>query len=87
MALTRVGFHLHLRLFVSGFVAYLSNCLIAAAVEYTNCTSAEEYGSTNERPVYDTKQSEIPVMLELCGMWSTASLAFLPVPLTRSGST
>ena len=37
----------------------------------------------NERPVYDTKQSdgEVPVMLELWGMRSTSSLPSLPGPL------
>ena len=34
---------------------------------------------TNERPRYDTKQSdgEVPVMPELCGMWITSSLLLL----------
>ena len=34
-------------------------------------------------PGYDTKQSgsEVPVMLELWGMWSTSSLPLLPGPL------
>ena len=37
----------------------------------------------NECPAYDTKQSdgEVPVMLELWGMWSTPSLPLLPGPL------
>ena len=35
----------------------------------------------NECPGYDTKQSEVPVMLELWGMWSTPSLPLLPGPL------
>ena len=37
----------------------------------------------NGCPEYDTKQShgEVPVMLELCGMWSTPSLPSLPGPL------
>ena len=37
----------------------------------------------NKFPRYDTKQSdgEVPVMLELSGMWSTPSLPFLPGPL------
>ena len=49
---------------------------LAGAVEYTDCTSAEGKISSNECPEYDTKQSdgEIPVMLELWGMWSTLSL-------------
>ena len=36
----------------------------------------------NEYPRYDTKQSdgEAPVMLGLCGMWSTSSLPLLPGP-------
>ena len=40
----------------------------AGAVEYTNCTSAEEVIlPTNECPRYGTKQSDVefPVMLEL----------------------
>ena len=38
---------------------------------------------THKCPGYDTKQSdgEIPVMLELWGMWSTPSLPLLPGPL------
>ena len=45
----------------------------AAAVEYTDCISAEGLNSPNESPVYDTKQYEVkaPVMLELWGMRST----------------
>ena len=37
----------------------------------------------NECPEYDTKQSngEVPVMLELWGMWSISSLSSLPGPL------
>ena len=37
----------------------------------------------NECPEYDTKQSdgEVPVMLELCGMWNTPLLTSLPGPL------
>ena len=44
-----------------------SIALLARAVEYTNCNSAEEY---------DTKQSdgEVPAMLELWGMRSTPLL-------------
>ena len=39
--------------------------------------------SSNECPGYDTKQSdgEVPVMLELWGMWSTPSLPSLTGPL------
>ena len=45
------------------------------AVEYTNCTSAEEQDHPN-----DTKQSEgeAPVMLEFWGMQSTPLLSSLP---------
>ena len=45
---------------------------LAGAVEYTN-----------ECPGYDTKQpdGEVPVMLELWGMWSTLSLPLLLGPL------
>ena len=52
------------------------------AAEYTNCISAEEWDFSNECPVYDTKQfdGEAPVMLQLWGMWSTASLPSLPGP-------
>ena len=48
----------------------------AGTVEYTDPTP-------NEYPEYDTKQSdgEVPVMLELWGMWSTPSLPLLPGPL------
>ena len=37
----------------------------------------------NECPGFDTKQfdGEVPVMLELWGMWSTLSLPLLPGPL------
>ena len=37
----------------------------------------------NECPGYDTKQSdgEVPVMLELLGMWNTPSLPLLSGPL------
>ena len=54
----------------------------AGAVEYTDCTSAEGT-PLNECPAYDIKQSdgEVPVMLELWGMWSTPSLSLLPGPL------
>ena len=57
---------------------------LAGAVEYTNCTSAEGYDSPpNKCPVYNTKQSdgEVPVILELWGMWSTSSLLLLPSSL------
>ncbi len=52
----------------------------AGSVEYTNCTSAERKYPINEYPGYDTKQSdgEVPVMLELWGMWRTPSLPLLP---------
>ena len=52
---------------------------LAGAVEYTDCFSAAHH----EHPGYDTKQSdgEVPVMLDLWGMWSTSSLPSLPVPL------
>ena len=41
----------------------------ATAVEYTDCISVG-VRTSNECPVYDTKQSdgEVPVMLELWGM-------------------
>ena len=44
------------------------------AVEYSDSTS-------NEGPGYDTKQSEVPEILELWQMWSTPSLLSLPGPL------
>ena len=55
----------------------------AGGVEYSDCNSADRYDPTNECPVYDTEQSdgEVPVMLELWGMWSTPSLLSLPGPL------
>ena len=42
--------------------------VVQSAVEYTDCTSAEEWNTPYECPVYDTKQSdgEVPVML---GLW------------------
>ena len=52
--------------------------------EYTDCTPA---GGKTPPPTsvleYDTKQSdgEVPVMLELWGMWSTTLLPLLPGPL------
>ena len=54
----------------------------AAAIEYTNCTSFRPHLS--ECPRYDTKQSdgEVPVMLELWGMWSTYSFPSLAGPLS-----
>ena len=50
------------------------------AVEYTDCTSAERQDPTNRCPEYDTKQSdgEVPVILDLWGMWNTPSLLLLP---------
>ena len=61
----------HLNLFPQKMVAKT-----AGAAEYTDPTP-------NECPGYDTKQSdgEVPVMLELWGMWSTPSLPLLPGPL------
>ena len=57
----------------------------AGAVEYTKCFSAEKQDFPNECPGYDSKQSDdqVPIMLELCGMQSTASLPSLPSPLWR----
>ena len=59
--------------------------MLAGAVEYTDCTSAEgqDPPPINECPGYDTKQSdgEVPVKLGLWGMWSTPSLPLLPGPL------
>ena len=56
---------------------------LARAVEYTDCTSAEEQDSPNKCPGYDTKQSdgEVPVMLKFWGMQSTFSLPLLLGPL------
>ena len=53
---------------------HLSMAQSAGAVEYTDCFSASPL--PNECPAYDTKQSnsEVPVMLEHSGMWSTSSL-------------
>ena len=63
-------------------------CSLAGAVEYTDCFSAEGYDPpphthTNECPRYDTKQSrgEVPVKLELWGMWTIPSLPSTPGPL------
>ena len=58
----------------------------AGAVEYTDCFTAEGQDpppAPNESPGYDTKQfdGEVPVMLELWGMWSTPSLPLLPGPV------
>ena len=54
---------------------------LAGTVEYTNCTSVEglDPPPSNEYPAYDAKHSdgEFPVMLELCGMWTTPSLPSL----------
>ena len=49
---------------------------LVGAVEYTDCFSGE-------RPGYDTQQSdgEVPVMLELWGIWSIPSLPLFPGPL------
>ena len=50
------------------------------ALEYTNSISAEGYDSPKKCSGYDTKQSnsDVPVMLELWGMWSTPLLLSLP---------
>ena len=50
----------------------------AGAVEYTDCKTPP-----NECPGYDTKQydGEVPVMLELLGIWSTPLLPSLAGPL------
>ena len=60
----------------------------AKKIEYTGCTSAEGYKNPtpNKCPRYETKQSdgEVPIMLELWGMWNTPLLPSLPGPL-RSG--
>ena len=53
----------------------------AGAIEYIDCTSAEELDpSSNESLRYDIKQSDcdVPVMLGLWGMQSTPSLPSLP---------
>ena len=58
--------------------------LLAGAVEYTDCISAEGWDALrNECPRYDTKKSdgEVPVLLKLWGMRSTPSLPSLPGPL------
>ena len=63
----------------------------AGAVEYTYCFSAEEYPiPRNECPQYVTQQSEgdVPVMLELWGMWNILFIAIARrSTLARSGST
>ena len=48
----------------------------AGAVEYSDCFSAERWDSSPQCPGYDTKKSdgEVSVIVELWGMWSTASL-------------
>ena len=53
------------------------------AVEYTDYFSAEELDTPNKCPGYDAKQTDanVPVMLELWGMWSTPLLPLLPGPL------
>ena len=53
------------------------------AAEYTDCISAEGSDSPNECTGYDTKQSdvEVLVMLELWGMWSTPLLPSFSGPL------
>ena len=66
------------------FIPLLPLARLAWAVEDTDCFSAE--GLTphpNECPGYHTKQSdaEVPVMLELRGMWSTPTLPSLPGPI------
>ena len=55
----------------------------AGAVEYTASISTEGWGSPNECPGYDTKQSDgkALVMLDLWGMRSTRLLASFPSPL------
>ena len=56
----------------------------AGAVEYTDCFSEEGMKPhSKEWPGYDTKQfdGEVPVMLELWGMWTTPLLPSLPGPL------
>ena len=66
---------------------YVCVCVCVAqsdeAVKYINYFSAKGEDSSNECPVYDTKQSdgEAPVMLELWGMHSTPSLPSLSGPL------
>ena len=56
--------------------------LLAGAVEYANCISAEGKDYPKLCPGYDTKYfvGDIPVMVELCGMWSTCLLSSLQGP-------
>ena len=56
---------------------------LAVAVEYTDCTSAEDEDTLNECPGFDTKQSngDLPMTLGLWGMRSISSLSLLPGPL------
>ena len=55
----------------------------AGAVEYTGSLQRSKT-PPNECSRYDIKQSdsEVPVILELWGMWSTPSLPLLPGPLS-----
>ena len=53
----------------------------AWAAEYTDCISAKGYDSTNECPVYDTKQSDGEISVMLRGIRSTPLLWLLPGPL------
>ena len=55
----------------------------AGAVEFTDYLSAGGYLRPKECPRYDTKlsDSEVPIMLELSGMWSTPSMSPLSGPL------
>ena len=56
--------------------------MLAGAVEYTDCISAERKNQTNKCLGYDTKQSDsealVILMLKLWGMRSTPSLPSLP---------
>ena len=47
------------------------------------CSGVRPHPHANKCPRYDTKQSddEVPVMLELWGMWSTSSFSSVPGPL------
>ena len=62
----------------------------AGAVEYTNCTSAEESNPCNECLGYDSKQSvsEVP---EMQGLWGSAEHLFITIAprstLAWNGST
>ena len=62
--------------------AFYSIVQLAGAVEYIDCFFAEGVPPPRECPVYDTKQSdgEVPVMLEVWGMWSTPLLPTLQGP-------